>query len=201
MARNDETSKDSIILGESLDILSQFQDESFQMIYIDPPFNTGKQQVRKTLETTPDEDGDRTGFQGRRFKTRLLAESSYRDTFEDYLAFLEPRFRHAWRLLEDTGTMYFHIDYREAHYCKLLLDEIFSGSNADEVDELIDLVRRLNRDGLTILVIEHNVRAIRAVADRVVAMNIGQVISVGTADEVFSDPGVIESYLGQHSKA
>jgi branched-chain amino acid transport system ATP-binding protein len=83
----------------------------------------------------------------------------------------------------------------------LLLDEIFSGSNADEVDELVDLVQQLRRDGLTILVIEHNVRAIRAVADRVVAMNIGQVISVGTADEVFSDPGVIESYLGQHSKA
>jgi ABC-type branched-subunit amino acid transport system ATPase component len=62
-------------------------------------------------------------------------------------------------------------------------------------------VQQLRRDGLTILVIEHNVRAIRAVADRVVAMNIGQVISVGTADEVFSDPGVIESYLGQHSKA
>ncbi len=83
----------------------------------------------------------------------------------------------------------------------LLLDEIFSGSNADEVDELVDLVRQLRRDGLTILVIEHNVRAIRAVADRVVAMNTGQVISEGTAEEVFSDPGVIESYLGQHSKA
>jgi branched-chain amino acid transport system ATP-binding protein len=83
----------------------------------------------------------------------------------------------------------------------LLLDEIFSGSNAEEVDELADLVRRLHQDGLTILVIEHNVRAIRAVADRVVAMNAGQVISEGTAEEVFSDPGVVESYLGQHSKA
>jgi site-specific DNA-methyltransferase (adenine-specific) len=95
------------------------------MIYVDPPFNTGKQQTRKTLETTPDEDGDRVRFQGRRFKTRLLAESSYRDFFDDYLAFLAPRLEHARRLLTASGTLYFHIDYREAHYCKLLLDEIF----------------------------------------------------------------------------
>jgi site-specific DNA-methyltransferase (adenine-specific) len=73
----------------------------------------------------PDEHGDRVGFQGRRFKTRLLAESSYGDAFEDYLAFLEPRLTHAHRLLAASGTLYFHIDYREAHYCKLLLDEIF----------------------------------------------------------------------------
>jgi site-specific DNA-methyltransferase (adenine-specific) len=116
---------DEILLGENLEVLPRFEDGSFQMIYIDPPFNTGKQQTRKTLETTPDEGGDRTGFQGRRFKTRLLAESSYLDVFEDYLAFLEPRLVHARRLLADSGTLYFHIDYREAHYCKLLLDEIF----------------------------------------------------------------------------
>ena len=83
----------------------------------------------------------------------------------------------------------------------LLLDEIFSGSNAGEVDELVMLVRRLRRDGLTVLVIEHNVRAIRAVADRVVAMNAGQIISEGSAENVFSDPGVVESYLGQQSQA
>ncbi len=83
----------------------------------------------------------------------------------------------------------------------LLLDEIFSGSNADEVDELIDLVRQLRQNGLTVLVIEHNVRAIRTVADRVVAMNAGKVISEGTAEHVFGDPQVVESYLGQHSQA
>jgi ABC-type branched-subunit amino acid transport system ATPase component len=82
----------------------------------------------------------------------------------------------------------------------LLLDEIFSGSNADEVDELIGLVHQLRQDGLTVLVIEHNVRAIRAVADRVMAMNAGKVISEGTADHVFGDPQVIESYLGQQSQ-
>jgi len=114
-----------VLLGDNLERLSAFPDASFQMIYIDPPFNTGKQQTRKTLETTPDAIGDRVGFQGRRFKTRLLAESSYTDIFDDYLAFLEPRLTEARRLLTDTGTLYFHIDYREAHYCKLLLDEIF----------------------------------------------------------------------------
>jgi site-specific DNA-methyltransferase (adenine-specific) len=117
--------RDEILLGDNLEILPRFEDGSFQLIYVDPPFNTGKNQTRKTLETTPDEDGDRVGFQGRRFKTRLLAESSYRDFFDDYLAFLQPRLEHACRLLTDSGTLYFHIDYREAHYCKLLLDELF----------------------------------------------------------------------------
>ncbi len=114
-----------IILGDNLEVLPRFEDGSFQLIYIDPPFNTGKAQTRRTLQTVPDENGDRVGFQGRRFKTRLLAESSYGDAFEDYLAFLEPRLIHAHRLLAASGTLYFHIDYREAHYCKLLLDEIF----------------------------------------------------------------------------
>ena len=106
-------------------MLPRLQDQAFQLIYIDPPFNTGKAQTRKTLQTVPDVKGDRAGFMGRRYKTRLLAESSYLDDFEDYLAFLEPRLREAHRLLAESGTFYFHIDYREAHYCKLLLDEIF----------------------------------------------------------------------------
>jgi site-specific DNA-methyltransferase (adenine-specific) len=114
-----------IILGENLEVLPDFEDEAFQLIYIDPPFNTGKAQTRRTLQTVPDDGGDRTGFMGRRYRTRLLAESSYLDDFEDYLAFLEPRLREAHRLLAPSGTFYFHIDYREAHYCKLLLDEIF----------------------------------------------------------------------------
>jgi site-specific DNA-methyltransferase (adenine-specific) len=120
------TDSDSqIILGDNLDVLPSLQSEAFQLIYIDPPFNTGKAQTRKTLQTVPDQDGDRTGFMGRRYKTRLLAESSYLDEFEDYLAFLDPRLREAHRLLTPSGTFYFHIDYREAHYCKLLLDELF----------------------------------------------------------------------------
>jgi site-specific DNA-methyltransferase (adenine-specific) len=117
--------QDEILLGDCLDLLPIFADGSFQLIYIDPPFNTGARQTRRTLQTVEDERGDRTGFQGRRYATRLLAESSYRDAFDDYLAFLAPRLEHAHRLLAREGTLYFHIDYREAHYCKLLLDEIF----------------------------------------------------------------------------
>jgi site-specific DNA-methyltransferase (adenine-specific) len=81
--------------------------------------------VRKTLSVVGDEQGERAGFQGRRYRTRLLAESSYGDAFDDYLGFLAPRLEHAYRLLREDGTLYFHIDYREAHHCKLLLDEIF----------------------------------------------------------------------------
>jgi site-specific DNA-methyltransferase (adenine-specific) len=116
---------DEILLGENLALLPRFADGSFQLIYIDPPFNTGRPQRRATLRTASDAAGDRIGFQGRRYSTRRLAERSYDDAFDDYLAFLEPRLRHAWRLLRAEGTLYFHIDYREAHYCKLLLDEIF----------------------------------------------------------------------------
>src|SRR3954466_11236578 len=95
------------------------------MAYLDPPFNTGRAQVRRTRAMVATVNGDRTGFGGRRYASRPLAESSYRDQFEDYMAFLEPRLREVHRLLADTGTLYFHIDYREAHYCKLLLDELF----------------------------------------------------------------------------
>jgi site-specific DNA-methyltransferase (adenine-specific) len=116
--------RDEILMGDCLDVLPRFADGSFQLIYIDPPFNTGGEQTRRTLQTVADERGDRTGFEGRRYATRLLAESSYRDAFEDYLAFLAPRLEHARRLLAREGTLYFHIDYREAHYCKLLLDEL-----------------------------------------------------------------------------
>ena len=116
---------DEIVLGDNLEVLPRHADESFQLAYLDPPFNTGRPRRRLTLATESSSDGDRVGFGGRRYRTRLLEESSYRDSFDDYLAFLEPRLREARRLLTQSGTLYFHIDYREAHYCKLLLDELF----------------------------------------------------------------------------
>lgn len=121
----DDAAGDLILLGDNLDLLPRFPDGSFQMVYIDPPFNTGQTQARSSLRTVADEEGDRTGYQGRRYRTELLERSSYRDSFDDFLGFLEPRLTEAHRLLDPTGTLYFHIDYREAHYCKLLLDEIF----------------------------------------------------------------------------
>jgi site-specific DNA-methyltransferase (adenine-specific) len=117
--------ENEVVLGDNLDVLRGIADASFQLAYLDPPFNTGQTKRRRTLSVVRDEDGDRTGFGGRRYRSRLLDESSYRDSFEDYLGFLEPRLREVRRVLRHDGTLYFHIDYREVHYCKLLLDELF----------------------------------------------------------------------------
>ena len=114
-----------IHLGDNLDVIQGLAAESFQLIYIDPPFNTGKTQARTRIRTVKDANGDRTGFQGKRYKTIQVGESSYEDSFGDYLAFIEPRLREAYRLLTLSGSFFFHIDYREVHYCKVLLDEIF----------------------------------------------------------------------------
>jgi site-specific DNA-methyltransferase (adenine-specific) len=116
---------DRIILGDNLDVLPALPDRAFQLVYLDPPFNTGREQTRRTLAAVADGGGERIGFGGRRYATRLLQESSYRDSFDDYLAFLAPRLEELHRVLSPEGTLYFHIDYREAHYCKLLLDELF----------------------------------------------------------------------------
>jgi site-specific DNA-methyltransferase (adenine-specific) len=128
---------DLVIEGENLDVLPRLPDGAFDVIYLDPPFNTGRTQRRRTLETAcvgsggergeggDDANGDRTGFGGRRYRTTLLRALAYEDAFGDYLGFLAPRLEHARRLLAPHGTLYFHIDYREAHYCKLLLDECF----------------------------------------------------------------------------
>jgi site-specific DNA-methyltransferase (adenine-specific) len=116
---------DAILLGDNLELLPSLPDGSFTMVYADPPFNTGRDRRRRTLETRADGQGTRVGFGGRRYSTRLLAESSYRDTFADYLAWLEPRLVHLRRVLAPDGTLYLHLDYREAHYVKLVLDEVF----------------------------------------------------------------------------
>ena len=116
---------DLIIEGDNLAVLAKLPRAGFDLIYMDPPFNTGRAQARHTLSVVADGAGDRVGFGGRRYRSELLQTLSYDDTFADYLAFLEPRLTAAHELLADHGTLYFHIDYREAHYCKLLLDEVF----------------------------------------------------------------------------
>lgn len=101
---------------------------SVALIYVDPPFNTGRRQTRLRMRTVQDEAGDRVGFGGRRYRTEHLPESKsdgYADRFEDFLGFLRPRLEQAHRVLAPTGSLFFHIDYREVHYCKLMLDEIF----------------------------------------------------------------------------
>lgn len=117
--------KIEIHLGDNLEILRGMPAESVDLIYIDPPFNTGKVQARRRTRTVRDESGDRTGFQGRRYRTEDLGTSSFQDAFGDFVEFLSPRLTQALRLLKPEGSLFFHIDYREVHYCKVLLDEIF----------------------------------------------------------------------------
>lgn len=121
--------QNKIFFGDNLPILQSLPSESVDLIYIDPPFNTGKMQARTRLRTTRSENGDRTGFGGQRYETVRLGTKGYADLFDDYLAFLEPRLREAHRLLKPHGSLYFHIDYREVHYCKILLDQVFGRAN------------------------------------------------------------------------
>jgi site-specific DNA-methyltransferase (adenine-specific) len=114
-----------VILGDNLDVLRTLPDASIDLVYVDPPFNTGKTQRRDELRTVRSEAGDRTGFKGMRYATTRIGSRAFADTFDDYLAFLEPRIVEARRVLKRTGSFYFHIDYREAHYCKVLIDGIF----------------------------------------------------------------------------
>lgn len=114
-----------IFLGDNLPILKSIPDESVQLIYIDPPFNTGRTQTRGTTTTTRNEDSNRVGFKGQRYDVVRDTVLSYDDEFEDFWSFLEPRLEEAWRLLNQTGTLYLHLDYREAHYAKVLLDALF----------------------------------------------------------------------------
>jgi site-specific DNA-methyltransferase (adenine-specific) len=114
-----------IHFGDNLAILPNFPDGSFDLIYIDPPFNTGKEQARTQIRTVRDEAGDRTGFQGQRYRTEHLGLKAFADNFDDFLAFLEPRLVEAHRLLAPMGSFFLHLDYREIHYAKVLLDGIF----------------------------------------------------------------------------
>ncbi len=115
----------TVYYGDNLTVLRSLPSESVALIYIDPPFNTGKVQARTQIETVQDAEGDRTGFQGRRYRTIEVGSMSFGDAFDDYLAFLEPRLWQARRILQSNGSLFFHIDYREVHYCKVLLDALF----------------------------------------------------------------------------
>ncbi|MFT0761874.1 site-specific DNA-methyltransferase [Actinomyces sp. F1_1611] len=119
------TSPNTVILGDNLPVLQALPSESFQLIYIDPPFNTGRKQSRSTLQTKRSVDGGRVGFGGHTYESVRLNLQSYDDQFSNYWAFLEPRLIEAWRLLTPSGTLYLHLDYREVHYAKVLLDQIF----------------------------------------------------------------------------
>ena len=115
-----------VIFADNLDVLTSLLDGTVDLIYVDPPFNTGRTQERRSIRTVRDEaGGDRVGFQGNRYRTVEVGSSAYSDSFDDYLSFLEPRFHEARRVLKSNGSFFLHVDYREVHYCKVLLDEIF----------------------------------------------------------------------------
>lgn len=117
--------KITIYHDDNLNVLKQLPSECIDLIYIDPPFNTGKIQQRTQIKTIADEEGDRTGFKNKRYKTIKLDTKGYSDKFDDFLGFLRPRMEEAYRILKSNGSLFFHLDYREIHYCKIMLDEIF----------------------------------------------------------------------------
>ena len=114
-----------VVIGDNLPCLKSIPDASIQLIYVDPPFNTGRTQERFKTTTRRSDSGDRLGFKGMRYETIREQLRSYDDTFADYWQFLEPRLVEAHRVLAETGTLYLHLDYREAHYAKVMLDAIF----------------------------------------------------------------------------
>ena len=114
-----------IVEADNLPVLQSLPSESVQLVYTDPPFNTGNVRTYQRLRTTQDEDGDRTGFGGRRYRTETASSHSYVDAFEEYIDFLTPRLAEIWRVLRADGTLYLHLDAREVHYVKVLLDSIF----------------------------------------------------------------------------
>lgn len=119
-----------IVQGENLEVLRKLPDALVDLVYIDPPFNTGRTQSRARLRVERDDvAGDRTGFAGRRYKSRVVGVSSFEDRFADFPAFLEPRLVEARRILKPNGSLFVHLDPRESHYVKVLLDRIFGRSS------------------------------------------------------------------------
>lgn len=153
-----------IVHGEALDVARTLPDGTFTLIYLDPPFNTGRTQERHAVSTrradrpagaiqagseesadsSPEIPGPASsslnsvrgdaemrapevnhGFHGHRYERVRELLHAYDDRFDDYGDFLMPRLEQAWRLLADDGTLYLHLDYREAHYAKVMLDAVF----------------------------------------------------------------------------
>jgi len=124
------STKIEIHLGDNLEVIAKFPDGRFDLVYIDPPFNTGRRQRRTQLRTELAEDGDRVGWSEKRYRTTRLASRWFADAFgDDYIAFLEPRLEEAHRLLAPTGSFFLHLDFREVHYAKVVLDGIFGRSS------------------------------------------------------------------------
>ncbi|KQQ62770.1 DNA methyltransferase [Microbacterium sp. Leaf320] len=150
-----------MLQGDNLAAAATLPSASFTLVYLDPPFNTGRAQerqvvtARRTFTTQHETDAEgvedpesrgsdaaaapvvlncepatahsevRHGFHGHAYERVRGMLRTYDDRFDDYGAFLMPRLEEAWRLLADDGTLYLHLDYREAHYAKVMLDAVF----------------------------------------------------------------------------
>lgn len=118
-----------IYLADNLDVLRDTPAGSVDLIYIDPPFNTKKKRSYTRVKTTQSITGDRIGFGDKTYTTQKKDTRAYDDTFSDYIPFIEPRFLNAYLVLKETGSLFVHLDWREVHYCKVLLDAIFGRDN------------------------------------------------------------------------
>ena len=111
--------------GNNMELLSKLEDNSIDLIYIDPPFNTGKLIKRDNYKSKIDKEGSTIGFSGNSYDLTKVSSNSYNDKFDNFLDFLKPRLIESFRILKPNGSLYLHIDYREVHYTKTLLDQIF----------------------------------------------------------------------------
>lgn len=124
-----------IVQSECLSYIQTLPDASFPLIYLDPPFNTQKVQRRNRMRVIQDENGSREGFGGKKYRSELVESPTYRDAFDDFLGFLQPRLEQAYRLLTESGSLFVHLDYREVHYVKVALDRLFG--RAAFINEII----------------------------------------------------------------
>ena len=120
-----DSNQANIYFGDNMDVLKEIESGSLNLVYVDPPFNTGKIQSRKRIETVRSEDGDRTGFQGHTYNTKVIGEQSFFDIYDDYIRFLRDRIEETERVLTSDGSFFLHLDYREIHYAKVMCDEVF----------------------------------------------------------------------------
>jgi site-specific DNA-methyltransferase (adenine-specific) len=126
---------DYVYLADNLEVLKNIPSGTVQLVYIDPPFNTGKTQKRESIRTVRSDSGDRKGFKGQSYESIRESVTSYNDSFANYWEFLAPRLEEAHRILHETGTLYLHLDFREVHYAKVMLDGLFGRDNF--VNEII----------------------------------------------------------------
>ncbi|MDQ6748775.1 MAG: site-specific DNA-methyltransferase [Candidatus Dormibacteraeota bacterium] len=123
------TAANQVIEGDCLEVLASMPASCVDLIYVDPPFNTGSPRSHARVKTRAALTGTRTGFGGRRYEVTSGPTRSFADAFDDYTGWLEPRLAEAHRVLRDNGSLYLHVDYREVHYCKVMLDRVFGRRN------------------------------------------------------------------------